>query len=73
MLTRMNETAAAFFAAKLRHETDPSGLLATVYGKRLLALGDNPRAAELAGVPVTATRISAFVISALAAVKSTVL
>lgn len=49
------------------------GLRGMVYGKRLLALGDNPRAAELAGVPVTTTRISAFVISALAAVTAGIL
>lgn len=48
-------------------------LQAAVYGKRLLALGDNPRAAELAGVPVTATRISAFVISAITAVTAGIL
>ncbi len=48
-------------------------LHAAVYGKRLLALGDNPRAAELAGVPVTATRISAFVLSAVAAVTAGIL
>jgi len=46
---------------------------AAVYGKRLLALGDNPRAAKLAGVPVTATRISAFVLSAIAAVTAGIL
>lgn len=45
----------------------------TVYGKRVLAMGDNPRAAELAGVPVTATRIAAFVISAVAAVTAGIL
>jgi len=40
----------------------------TVFGHRIFAVGDNPRAAELAGVPVSATRIVAFVISALSAV-----
>jgi len=45
----------------------------TVYGKRVLAVGDNPRAAELAGVPVKVTRISAFVISALSAVSAGIL
>ncbi len=49
------------------------GLHRTAYGKRLLAVGDNPRAAELAGVPVKATRISAFVVSALAAVTAGIL
>jgi ribose/xylose/arabinose/galactoside ABC-type transport system permease subunit len=48
-------------------------LHATVYGKRVLALGDNPRAAELAGVSVTVTRMSAFVISAIAAVTAGIL
>ena len=49
------------------------GLHRTAYGKRLLAVGDNPRAAELAGVPVKPTRISAFVVSALAAVTAGIL
>jgi len=49
------------------------GLHRTAYGRRLLAVGDNPRAAELAGVPVKPTRISAFVISALAAVTAGIL
>ncbi|MFI5410928.1 ABC transporter permease [Kaistia sp. UC242_56] len=49
------------------------GLHATAYGKRLLAVGDNPRAAELAGVPVKPTRIAAFVISALSAVTAGIL
>jgi len=40
----------------------------TVFGQRVFAVGDNPRAAELAGVRVSATRIAAFVISALSAV-----
>ena len=43
------------------------GLNGTVYGKRALAVGDNPRAAELAGTPVAATRILAFVVSAVSA------
>lgn len=42
----------------------------TVYGRRVFAVGDNPRAAELAGVRVDLTRISAFVISALSAVTA---
>ncbi|WEK49465.1 MAG: ABC transporter permease [Candidatus Kaistia colombiensis] len=49
------------------------GLHRTAYGRRLLAVGDNPRAAELAGVPVKPTRISAFVVSALAAVTAGIL
>jgi ribose transport system permease protein len=40
----------------------------TVFGQRVLAVGDNPRAAQLAGVNVAGTRIAAFVISALSAV-----
>ncbi|HEY1944330.1 MAG TPA: ABC transporter permease [Roseiarcus sp.] len=44
------------------------GLHLTVFGRRVLAVGDNPRAAELAGVRVSATRVAAFVISALSAV-----
>ncbi|WP_313523366.1 ABC transporter permease [Shinella sp.] len=46
------------------------GLNGTVYGKRALAVGDNPRAAELAGMPVAATRILAFVVSAICAVTA---
>lgn len=49
------------------------GLNGTVYGKRALAIGDNPRAAELAGLPVATTRIAAFVVSALAAVTAGIL
>jgi ribose transport system permease protein len=49
------------------------GLHGTVYGKRALAIGDNPRAAELAGLPVAATRIAAFVVSSLAAVTAGIL
>ncbi|HEY3719103.1 MAG TPA: ABC transporter permease [Roseiarcus sp.] len=44
------------------------GLHVTVFGQRVFAVGDNPRAAELAGVRVSATRVAAFVISALSAV-----
>jgi ribose transport system permease protein len=44
------------------------GLHVTVFGKSIFAVGDNPRAAELAGVRVAATRIAAFAISALSAV-----
>ncbi|MGB3878307.1 MAG: ABC transporter permease [Shinella zoogloeoides] len=49
------------------------GLNGTVYGKRALAIGDNPRAAELAGTPVAATRILAFVVSAVSAVTAGIL
>lgn len=49
------------------------GLNGTVYGNRALAVGDNPRAAELAGTPVAATRILAFVISAVSAVTAGIL
>ena len=46
------------------------GLHGTVFGRRVFAVGDNPRAAELAGVPVAATRIAAFAVSAVAAVTA---
>ncbi len=49
------------------------GLNGTVYGKRALAVGDNPRAAELAGAPVAATRILAFMVSAASAVTAGIL
>ncbi|MCG7507646.1 ABC transporter permease [Mesorhizobium retamae] len=49
------------------------GLNGTVYGKRALAVGDNPRAAELAGTPVAVTRILAFVVSAVSAVTAGIL
>jgi len=49
------------------------GLNGTFYGKRALAVGDNPRAAELAGTPVAATRILAFVVSAVSAVTAGIL
>lgn len=42
----------------------------TVFGRRVFAIGDNPRAAELAGIRVGATRVAVFVISALAAVTA---
>lgn len=57
--------ALALLAAWLLH--------GTMYGARLFAVGDNPRAAELAGVPVRATRIAAFVVSALSAVSAGIL
>jgi ribose transport system permease protein len=45
----------------------------TVLGKRLLAVGDNPRAAELAGIRVAQVRVIAFVVSALSAVSAGIL
>lgn len=45
----------------------------TNYGRMLLAVGDNPRAARLAGVPVNRVRIAAFVVSALSAVVTGIL
>lgn len=48
-------------------------LHATVFGRQVLAVGDNPRAAELAGMPVGTTRILTFVISALSAVTGGIL
>jgi ribose transport system permease protein len=44
------------------------GLHGTVFGRRVFAIGDNARAAGLAGVQVGSGRIAVFVISALAAV-----
>ena len=46
------------------------GLHGTVFGRRVLAVGDNPRAAELAGVRVEFVRLGVFVISALSAVTA---
>ncbi len=40
----------------------------SVFGKRVLAVGDNAVAAQLAGVPVRLTRLAAFAISSIAAV-----
>jgi ribose transport system permease protein len=48
-------------------------LHATVFGRRVFAVGDNPRAAELAGIPVAPTRVAAFVLSALSAVTAGIL
>jgi len=45
----------------------------TNYGRLLLAIGDNPRAAQLAGIPVERVRILAFVISSLSAVTTGIL
>ena len=49
------------------------GLQGTVFGRRVFAVGDNARAAELAGVRVDMVRIGVFVISALAAVTAGIL
>ncbi|MEP5759282.1 MAG: ABC transporter permease [Litoreibacter sp.] len=45
----------------------------TNYGKQLIAMGDNPYSARLAGVPLVRTRVIAFVISALSAVIAGIL
>lgn len=45
----------------------------TNYGRQLLALGDNPRAARLSGVSNNTVRMLAFVISAVAAVIAGIL
>lgn len=45
----------------------------THYGRLLHAIGDNPRAARLAGVAVARVRVSAFVVSALSAVVAGIL
>lgn len=45
----------------------------TNYGKQLVAMGDNPVSARLAGVPLTRTRIIAFVMSATTAVLAGIL
>jgi ribose transport system permease protein len=49
------------------------GLHGTVFGRRALAVGDNPRAAELAGVKVEFVRLGVFVISAMSAVTAGVM
>lgn len=45
----------------------------TNLGRQLLAVGDNPRAANLAGIKVEKVRIVAFIVSALAAVIAGIL
>jgi ribose transport system permease protein len=45
----------------------------TNFGRLLPMIGDNPRAAELAGVPVRRYRMLSFVVSALAAVTAGIL
>ena len=49
------------------------GLHGTVFGRRVFAIGDNARAAQLAGVQVASVRIAVFLISALAAVTAGIL
>ncbi|WEJ60137.1 ABC transporter permease [Devosia sp. FJ2-5-3] len=49
------------------------GMHRTNYGRMLHAVGDNPQAARLAGVPVTKVRIAAFVVSSLTAVLAGVI
>ncbi len=49
------------------------GMHRTNFGRMLHAVGDNPQAARLAGVPVQRVRISAFVVSALTAVLAGVI
>ena len=49
------------------------GLHGTVFGRRVFAVGDNARAAELAGVQVEFVRLGVFVISALSAVTAGVM
>ena len=46
------------------------GLHRTVFGRWVFAVGDNPRAAELAGVRVDLVRVAVFVISALSAITA---
>ncbi len=45
----------------------------TNFGRLVLMIGDNPKAAELASVPVRRLRVAAFVISALSAVVAGIL
>jgi ribose transport system permease protein len=45
----------------------------TNFGKLALSIGDNPRAAELAGAPVGRIRVAAFILSALSAVTCGIL
>jgi ribose transport system permease protein len=48
-------------------------LMRSDFGKRLVAVGDNDRAAGLSGVPVARTRTIAFVVSGLAAALAGIL
>ena len=49
------------------------GLHGTVFGRLVFAVGDNPRAAKLAGVKVEFVRLGVFVTSALSAVTAGVM
>ena len=49
------------------------GLHRTNFGRLVHAVGDNPRAARLAGVPVERVRILAFIVSSLSAVVAGIL
>jgi ribose transport system permease protein len=49
------------------------GLHATVFGRKVFAVGDNARAAQLAGVRIEFVRLGVFVISALSAVTAGVM
>jgi ribose transport system permease protein len=49
------------------------GLHFTVFGRRVFAVGDNPRAAELAGIRVDFVRVSVFVLSALSGITAGIL
>ncbi|MBF9132506.1 ABC transporter permease [Plantactinospora sp. S1510] len=48
-------------------------LMRSDFGRTLVAVGDNPRTAELSGVPVWRTRTIAFVLSGLAAAVAAIL
>jgi ribose transport system permease protein len=54
--------ASVILAAWLLHGTN--------FGRLLMMIGDNPRAAELSGAPVRRLRLFAFIISAVAAVTA---
>ena len=49
---------------------DTGTLGATPFGRHVFAVGDNPRAAELAGIRVDLTRTACFVVSAVSAVTA---
>ncbi len=49
------------------------GMHRTNYGRMLHAVGDNPQAARLAGVPVERVRISAFIVASMTAVLAGVI
>lgn len=45
----------------------------TIFGRLLHAVGDNPRAALMSGVPINRVRVAAFIVSALSAVTAGIL